>query len=99
MAGQGEMDLAEGKVNLTVLVAPLRTVDRVINLIPLVRYILAGTLITVPVKVSGDLKDLKVTALPPSAVGSELLGIMTLHLPNEGEQTAGGRCSKISKIY
>ena len=40
MAGQGEMDLAEGKVNLTVLAAPLKTVDRIINLIPLVRYIL-----------------------------------------------------------
>jgi hypothetical protein len=83
MAAQGEVYLAEGKVNLTVLVAPLRTVDRIINLTPLVRYIFAGTLITVPVKVSGDLKDPKVTALSPSAIGSELLGIMkrTLRLP------------------
>jgi AsmA-like C-terminal region len=83
MAAQGEVYMAEGKVNLMVLVAPLRTVDRIINLIPLVRYILAGTLLTVPVKVSGDLKDPKVTALSPSAVGSELLGIMTrtLRLP------------------
>jgi hypothetical protein len=83
LAAQGEVYLAEGKANLTVLVAPLRTVDRIINLIPLVRYILAGTLLTVPVKVSGDLKDPKVTALSPSAVGSELLGIMTrtLRLP------------------
>jgi hypothetical protein len=83
LAGQGEVYLAEGNVGFTVLVAPLRTVDRIINLIPLVRYILAGTLLTVPVKVSGDLKDPKVTALSPSAVGSELLGIMTrtLRLP------------------
>jgi hypothetical protein len=83
MAAQGDVSLAEGKIDLTVLVAPLRTVDRIINLIPLVRYILAGTLITVPVKVSGDLKDPKVTALSPSAVGSEFLGIMTraLRLP------------------
>ena len=83
LAAQGEVSLAEGKVNLTVLVAPLRTVDRIINLIPLVRYILAGTLLTVPVKISGDLRDPKVTALSPSAVGSELMGIMTrtLRLP------------------
>jgi len=83
MAAQGEVDLAEGKIDLTVLVAPLRTVDRIINLIPLVRYILAGSLLSLPVKVSGDLKDPKVTALSPSAIGSELLGIMkrTLHLP------------------
>ena len=83
MAGQGEIDLAEGKIDLTLLVAPLKTVDRVIKLIPLVRYILAGTLLSVPVKVSGDLKDPKVTALSPSAIGSELLAIMerTLDLP------------------
>jgi hypothetical protein len=83
MVGQGEIDLAEGKINLTVLVAPLKTVDRIIKLIPLVRYILAGTLLVVPVKVSGDLKDPKVTALSPSAIGSELLAIMerALDLP------------------
>jgi hypothetical protein len=83
MAAQGEVDLAEGKVDLTVLVAPLRTVDRIINLIPLVRYIFAGGLLSLPVKVSGDLKDPKVTELSPSAIGSELLGMMkrTLGLP------------------
>jgi hypothetical protein len=83
LAAQGDVSLAEAKVDLTVLVAPLRTIDRIINFIPLVRYILAGTLLTIPVKVSGDLKDPKVTPLSPSAVGSELLGIMTrtLKLP------------------
>jgi hypothetical protein len=83
MAGQGEIDLAGGKVNLTVLVAPLKTVDRIIKKIPLVRDILAGTLVAIPVRVSGDLKDPKVTALSPSAIGSELLAIMkrTIGLP------------------
>ena len=83
MAGQGEIDLAGGEVDLTVLVAPLKTVDRIIKSIPLVNYILAGTLVTVPVRLRGDLKDPKVTPLSPSAVGSELLGIMrrTLELP------------------
>lgn len=83
MAGQGEIDLAEGKVNLTVLVAPLKTVDRIIKLMPLVNHIFGGTLLTIPVKVSGDLKDPKVTALSPSAIGSELLAIMkrTVGLP------------------
>ena len=83
MAGPGEIDLAEGKVNLTVLVAPLKTVDRIIKLTPLVNHILAGTLVTVPVRVGGDLKDPKVTLLSPSAVGSEVLEIMkrTIGLP------------------
>jgi hypothetical protein len=83
MTGQGEIDLAGGKVNLTVLVAPLKTVDRIIKKIPLVRDILAGTLVVIPVRVSGDLKDPKVNPISPSGVGSELLATMkrTLGLP------------------
>jgi hypothetical protein len=83
MASQGEIDLADRKINLTVLVAPFKTVDRVTKLIPLVSDIFAGTLVTIPLRVHGSLKDPKVTALSPSAIGSELLGMMkrTLGLP------------------
>jgi hypothetical protein len=83
IASQGEIDLSEGKVDLTVLVAPLRTVDRIIKSMPLTNYILAGTLVTIPVRLRGDLKDPKVIPLSPSVVGSELLGIMkrTFGLP------------------
>jgi hypothetical protein len=83
MAGQGEIDLADGKVNLTVLVAPLKTVDRIIKLMPLVNHIFAGTLVTIPVRVSGYSKDPKVNSISPSGVGSELLAMMkrTLGLP------------------
>jgi len=83
MAGQGEINLIDRKINFTVLVAPLKTVDRITKRIPLVNYILAGTLVTIPVKVQGDLKDPKVTPLSPSAVGGELFAIMkrTLGLP------------------
>jgi hypothetical protein len=83
MAGQGEINLAEQTMDLNVLVAPLKTVDRIIKAIPLVRDILAGTLLTIPVKVQGDLRDPRVTPLSPSAVGTELLGMMkrTLGLP------------------
>jgi hypothetical protein len=83
MTSQGEIDIADRKINLTVLVAPLKTIDRVIKVIPLVRDIFAGTLITIPIKVHGDLKDPKVAPLSPSAVESELLAMMkrTLGLP------------------
>jgi hypothetical protein len=49
----------------------------------IVNHILAGTLVAVPVRLRGDLKDPKVTFQPASAVGSGLLGIMrwTLGLP------------------
>jgi hypothetical protein len=83
MAGQGDIDLVDQKINFTVLVAPLKTVDRIIKVIPLVNYIFAGTFITIPVKVQGDLNDPKVTPLSPSAVGAELLAMMkrTLGFP------------------
>jgi uncharacterized protein YhdP len=83
LAANGEIDLMNQELNLTVLVAPLKTVDRLVKLIPVVRGILAGTLITIPLRVHGNLKDPKVTALSPSAIGDELLGMMkrTLGLP------------------
>ncbi len=83
IASQGEIDPVGQKISLTVAVAPFRTIDYVISKIPLVRYVLGGTLISIPVKVTGDLKDPRVTPLSPSAVGSDFLGIMkrTLDLP------------------
>ncbi|MGD9321312.1 MAG: hypothetical protein PVH99_15170, partial [Desulfobacteraceae bacterium] len=47
--------------------------------------VLQGTLIAVPVRVSGDLADPKVSPMSASAVGSSLLDVMkrTLELPFE----------------
>jgi len=61
----------------------LKTVDSIIKRIPLVGDILGGSLISVPVGVSGNLNEPKVTLLPPAAVGEGLLGIMkrTLEVP------------------
>jgi hypothetical protein len=57
-------------------VAPLKTVDSVVKKIPIVGGILGGTLVSIPVRATGDLTDPKVSALSASGVGSELLGIM-----------------------
>ncbi len=83
IAAQGEIDLINQNLDLTVLVAPQKTVDRVVKRIPGVRYILGGTLISYPVRVRGDLKNPNVSALSASAVGSELFGILkrTVKLP------------------
>ncbi len=80
---QGDIDLITKKLDLTVLVAPLKTPDRIIEKIPWVGEILQGTLISIPIKVKGDIRDPTVTPLSPSAVGSEILGIMKriLRLP------------------
>jgi hypothetical protein len=44
---------------------------------------LGGSLVSVPVKIKGNLSDPQVTFLSPSAVGSAFLGIMerTIKLP------------------
>lgn len=80
---EGDIDLVKKKVDLTVLVAPFKTVDRIVKLIPLIGNILGGNLISIPFRAKGDLGDPDVIPLSPTAVGSGLLGIMerTLKLP------------------
>ncbi|MEI9477943.1 MAG: AsmA-like C-terminal domain-containing protein [Deltaproteobacteria bacterium] len=72
----GKLDLFSQTLDLKLLVAPFKTVDAIVKIIPLVGYILGGSLISVPVRVSGDLRDPNVTVLSPSAIGSELLAPM-----------------------
>jgi len=80
---QGDIDLITKKLDLTVLVAPLKTADRIIEKIPWVGEVLGGTLISIPIKITGDIRDPTVIPLSASAVGSEILGIMKriLRLP------------------
>ncbi len=72
----GDIDLINKKLDLKVLVAPLKTVDFVVKKIPLVSYILGGTLVSIPIKATGHLGNPTVTLLSPLAVGSGLLEIM-----------------------
>ncbi len=83
LVGQGEINLTNNKIDLTILVAPFKTVDYLVNKLPLVGYILEGTLISIPLKVTGDLADPSIVVLSPTAVGEGVLGIMkrTLELP------------------
>ncbi|MEE4262520.1 MAG: AsmA-like C-terminal domain-containing protein [Desulfobacteraceae bacterium] len=83
IACDGDIDLVEKKMNLTVLVAPFKTVDRIVDIIPLVGHVLGGKLISIPFKAKGDLRDPDVIPLPPVAVGAGVLGILerTLKLP------------------
>jgi hypothetical protein len=83
IACEGSIDLAQKKMDLMVLVAPFKTLDRIVKFIPLIGHILGGKLISIPFRANGDLKDPDVTPLHPTAVGSEVLGILerTLKLP------------------
>jgi hypothetical protein len=76
IVGQGEFNLKDSTVNMTVLVAPFTTVDKVVSKIPLVNYILQETLVSIPVTVRGKISDPEVKLIPASAVGDGVLGIL-----------------------
>ena len=76
LIASGEVDLAGKKIDLVVLVAPFSTVNWIIRHIPLVGKIMSGNLISIPVRVSGDLADPEVTFLSPTAVGSRLVELL-----------------------
>ncbi|MHC4459246.1 MAG: YhdP family protein, partial [Planctomycetota bacterium] len=82
LTGKGTLDLKNNALDLTLLVAPLKTVDRLVDKVPLVGDII-GDIISIPFRVKGDVKDPKVVPLSPSAIGADLIGIMqkTLKLP------------------
>ena len=83
IVGQGEIDVRTRKVDIVALASPLKTIDTILRRIPVVRYILGGSLISIAVKAEGDLDDPSVSILPPSAVVKGLLGVVerTLKLP------------------
>ena len=80
---QGYIDLVNKQMDVTALVAPLKTIDFFIKRIPLIKDILAGSLISIPFGIKGLLENPRVSPLEPSKVGSGLLGIVkrTLQLP------------------
>ncbi|HAM53471.1 MAG TPA: hypothetical protein DCP92_23290 [Nitrospiraceae bacterium] len=83
MVSQGYVDLAGNSLDVKALVSPLGTVDRIIEKIPVLGWILGDTLLSVPVRVTGDIKDPQVNPFFLSSSDSGLLGIMkrTLELP------------------
>ncbi len=83
MAATGSIDYVSKNVDIMLLAAPLSTVDSVINKIPVVKNVTKGSLVAVPVHVSGSFNDLKIRYIPLSSVGSGLLGILerTIKLP------------------
>jgi hypothetical protein len=91
VAAQGEVDLAARTMDLQLLVAPLKTVDAVVRRMPILGRVLGGTLLAVPVHVSGTLTDPVATPLAPQAVAARLLGILgnTLRLPVDLLDTFG----------
>jgi hypothetical protein len=76
ITGQGSIDLADRTVDVILLAAPLKTVDRIVNKIPIISYITGGTLISVPLRVTGKVSDPSVVPMSPTAVGKGVLNTM-----------------------
>lgn len=84
--GQGSIDLTDWSADLTIMLAPLKSVDAIITNIPLIGKVVGGkdkAVISIPVAIKGDLRDPKVTILPPEAIGKGLLNLVanTLMMP------------------
>lgn len=77
IAATGHVNLLNDQIDLTVFAAPFKMVDRILRRLPILGYILDNTLASIPVRVTGDVKDPKVDYLPASMIGLDLLGIMT----------------------
>ncbi|MDK9706583.1 MAG: AsmA-like C-terminal domain-containing protein [Desulforhopalus sp.] len=72
LIGKGEIDLAEKTLEIQLLAAPFKTVDTIIKYLPGVNYLLGGSLIAIPISITGTLDDPQVTIMSVSAVGSSL---------------------------
>jgi len=83
MGARGEIDLIDDTLHLFVLVSPFKTVDRIINAIPGLRWVLGGRLVAIPMEARGELSDPEVIPMAPSAVGQSILDMIgrTLRLP------------------
>ncbi|MBR9987400.1 MAG: AsmA-like C-terminal domain-containing protein [Desulfosarcina sp.] len=76
ITGQGVIALDTRQADITLLAAPLKTIDRIVNKIPIVNYIAGGSLISIPLRITGPLANVKVSPMSPAAVGEGLLNIM-----------------------
>lgn len=76
MSCAGQVDLTTQKADLTFLVAPLRTVDRVVENLPIISYVLDDTLLSIPIRVKGPISDPQVRFISPKAVGEGALNMM-----------------------
>jgi hypothetical protein len=76
ITGQGSIDLRDRTVDIVLLAAPLKTVDRLVNKLPVIRTITGGTLITIPLRLEGKLDAINVVPVAPSSVGRGLFNTM-----------------------
>jgi hypothetical protein len=75
VTGQGTVDLQRKQIDAKGLVSVALPAHQVVKHIPLVGAIVGGSLVGIPLRVSGSLDRPEVTYLSPGDVGAELLNI------------------------
>jgi hypothetical protein len=75
LTGQGRVDLERMEIDGKGLIAILKPIDQVISRIPGIGSMLGGTLVGIPVRVSGSLERPDVSYLSAAEIGGELLSI------------------------
>jgi hypothetical protein len=85
LAAAGTVNLENYDSRLTVLVAPLGKLDQLVRKTPVLGYVIGGALTSIPVGVTGDIRNPLVVPLGPRAVGSQVLGVFerTFKLPGK----------------
>jgi hypothetical protein len=85
LAAAGTVNLENYDSRLTVLVAPFGKLDRMVRKTPVLGYVIGGALTSIPVGVTGDIRNPLVVPLGPRAVGSQVLGVFerTFKLPGK----------------
>lgn len=85
LGANGWISLADYQSRLTVLVAPLALLNEGVRKLPLLGYVVGGALTSLPVSVTGDIRNPLVVPLGPGAITNELTGIVsrTLSLPGK----------------
>jgi uncharacterized protein involved in outer membrane biogenesis len=83
LGASGWISLSDYQSRLTVLVAPLALLNEAVGMVPILGHVVGGALTSLPVAVSGDIRNPLVVPLGPGAITSELKGIFdrTLSLP------------------
>lgn len=72
LLARGDIDLQKMSMDITVFLIPFKTIDAILDMIPLVGRLVQGKgghIITIPIGVKGSVEDPIVTTLPPRAVG------------------------------
>jgi hypothetical protein len=92
----GEHDLQNGRFDLTLLVAPLVTLDRIFEHIPLIGGILEA-LDTIPLSAKGTLDNIQIYPLAPSAIGYELAEMMKKTVERPINLIHGGKENSVKK--